>query len=95
MKRYILAQIALIVIVLGAFYGFSTSLQKGTVNKPANAVSTAPSKSAKTSVVYMTKEINSAALMDIYKALDRKVNGKVAVKISTGEPGGTTIYLLI
>ena len=88
MKRYVPAQIALIVIVLGAFYGFSVSLQNNTVRKPVNTVATAQTKPAKTSVVYMTKEINSAALVDIYKALGRKVSGKVAVKISTGEPGG-------
>jgi uncharacterized Fe-S center protein len=88
MKRYLPIQIALIVVVLGAFYGFSSSLQNDIVNKPVNTVATAQPTSAKTSVVYMTKEITPAALMDIYKALDRKVSGKVAVKISTGEPGG-------
>ena len=39
--------------------------------------------------VFMTKEITSASLMKIYQALDRPAKGKnVAVKISTGEPGG-------
>lgn len=40
------------------------------------------------SVVYMTKEISPEALVKIYKALGREAKGKVAVKISTGEPGG-------
>lgn len=40
------------------------------------------------SVVYFTKYITSDALMNIYKALNREVKGKVAVKLSTGEPGG-------
>jgi Uncharacterized Fe-S center protein len=88
MKRYVPVQIALIALVLSAFYGFSASLQDGTVGKPANQIAAVQPKSAKTSVVYMTKEISSDALMDIYKALGRKVHGKVAVKISTGEPGG-------
>lgn len=39
--------------------------------------------------VYFTKEITPEALMKIYKALGREANGKnVAVKVSTGEPGG-------
>ncbi len=38
--------------------------------------------------VYFTKEISSASLIRIYEALGRELGGKVAVKISTGEPGG-------
>ena len=39
--------------------------------------------------VYMTKEITPEPLVKIYEALGRPANGsKVAVKISTGEPGG-------
>ena len=40
------------------------------------------------SKVYMTKEITPEALVKIYKALGREANGRVAVKISTGEAGG-------
>lgn len=43
---------------------------------------------ADTSKVYMIKEINADNLVKIYKSLGREANGKVAVKISTGEPGG-------
>jgi uncharacterized Fe-S center protein len=45
--------------------------------------------------VYMTTDISPAGLMAVYEALGRKpdnasiVSGKVAVKISTGEPGNT------
>ncbi|MDE6255268.1 MAG: DUF362 domain-containing protein [Muribaculaceae bacterium] len=39
-------------------------------------------------VVYMTKEISPEAIVKLYKALGREAKGKVAVKISTGEPGG-------
>lgn len=42
----------------------------------------------KKSTVYFTKEISSNSLMAIYDALGRELDGKVAVKISTGEPGG-------
>lgn len=38
--------------------------------------------------VYMTKDISPAGLMAVYKAMGHPVSGKVAVKISTGEPGG-------
>lgn len=40
------------------------------------------------SKVFFTKEITPEALVRIYNALGRKAYGKVAVKISTGEPGG-------
>lgn len=39
-------------------------------------------------IVYMTKDISAEGLMAIYEALGRKATGKVAVKISSGEPGG-------
>ena len=38
--------------------------------------------------VYMFKEISSENLVKIYEALGREATGKVAVKLSTGEPGG-------
>ena len=40
------------------------------------------------SVVYFTKEITPESLIRIYEALGVSLKGKVAVKISTGEPGG-------
>ncbi len=38
--------------------------------------------------VYFTEEITPASLQKIYHALGVSLKGKVAVKISTGEPGG-------
>lgn len=38
--------------------------------------------------VYFTSEISSEALLKVYDKLGRKATGKVAVKVSTGEPGG-------
>ena len=38
--------------------------------------------------VYLFKEISSENLVKIYQALGREAHGKVAVKLSTGEPGG-------
>lgn len=40
------------------------------------------------SKVYFTKDISADGLVNVYKALGRKAKGRVAVKISTGEPGG-------
>ena len=38
--------------------------------------------------VYFTKEITSESLLKIYHALGQPLTGRVAVKLSTGEPGG-------
>ena len=40
------------------------------------------------SKVYFTREITPKSLVKMYKILGREAKGKVAVKISTGEPGG-------
>jgi hypothetical protein len=40
------------------------------------------------SIVYFTSEITPERLVDLYEALGVSLNGKVAVKISSGEPGG-------
>ena len=40
------------------------------------------------SKVFFTKEITPESLIKIYEALGVELKGKVAVKISTGEPGG-------
>lgn len=40
------------------------------------------------STVWMTKEISPSRLVKIYEALGRPATGRVAVKVSTGEPGG-------
>lgn len=38
--------------------------------------------------VYMTTDISPEGLVEVYKALGKEAKGRVAVKISTGEPGG-------
>lgn len=38
--------------------------------------------------VFMTREINPESIIRLYHALGREAKGNVAVKISTGEPGG-------
>ena len=52
-------------------------------NPEKTSAETAPAK------VYMTRNISPAGLKAVYEALGRKAVGKkVAVKLSTGEPGG-------
>ncbi len=63
-------------IVTGALCRKDVSKQSGT-----------PARSDKP-VVYMTTDISPEGLMSVYRSLGRKLPGKVAVKISTGEPGG-------
>jgi len=92
MKKYIPFKILLTLILLTGIYGFSEYSLKNS-NKTAMKESTeltnfSSDKKESNSVVYMTKDISSAGLMEVYNALNRKVSGKVAVKISTGEPGG-------
>ena len=41
-----------------------------------------------TAKVYMTKNISAEGLLAVYNALGRKAEGRTAVKISSGEPGG-------
>lgn len=43
---------------------------------------------SKKSIVYFTKDISSQGLMKIYEALGVELKGKVAIKLSSGEPGG-------
>ena len=40
------------------------------------------------SKVYYTNDITPKGLIKVYEALGREAKGRVAVKISTGEPGG-------
>ena len=48
----------------------------------------APKAEEGTTKVYMTTEITPEGLMRVYEALGIEAEGNVAVKISTGEPGG-------
>ena len=60
----------------------------GGANKSENTAMDKSSQQNDTSVVYMTSEISPEAIVKLYKALGREATGKVAIKISTGEPGG-------
>lgn len=47
----------------------------------------AEKQASETSKVYMTTDISPEGLVKVYEALGRPATGRVAVKISTGEPG--------
>ncbi|MBA2850806.1 hypothetical protein HNP86_000937 [Methanococcus maripaludis] len=59
----------------------SSKLSEADINNTQKTVTEPPK-------VYMTYEITPEGLVAIYEALGRNVTGNVAVKISTGEPGG-------
>lgn len=56
--------------------------------KPATAVTGGSHEEENGSVVYMTQDISPESLVRIYLALGKPAEGRVAVKISTGEAGG-------
>ena len=69
-----------------ALFAFATTLMMvgcKNNNQPAEAQ---PADEGAT--VYMTTDISSEGLINIYNALGVKAEGRVAVKISTGEAGG-------
>lgn len=57
-------------------------------SRTASAGNDADTQATDTAIVYMTKEISSESIVHLYKALGREATGNVAIKISTGEPGG-------
>ena len=72
----------------------SSSSQQGEENQPemsepssSSEAESAESISDGDPVVYMTTEIGAESLIAIYEALEANPQGKIAVKLSTGEPG--------
>lgn len=55
---------------------------------PCSAQADKTSGNGEAAKVYFTKEITPESLIKIYKALGREAHGKVAIKLSMGEPGG-------
>ena len=93
-KVIVLILLAAALIACGCYGGFQymnnrTYLSEIPVVKNVNEDGTsfrAEKKTAETPVVYMTEDISPAGLMKAYQALGWKPEGKVAVKLSTGEP---------
>ena len=64
------------------------STNNGQGEEPGENGGTTNNPSGEAAAVYMLTEISPASLLRIYEALGRSASGKVAVKLSTGEPGG-------
>lgn len=60
----------------------------GCAQSSTNPENTSASEKADSATVYMMTEISPEAIVRLYRQLGREAHGKVAVKISTGEPGG-------
>jgi uncharacterized Fe-S center protein len=71
-------------VAIGAAVAAAPALNLLTACHP----SAGKSGKGKLPAVYMTKAITPAALLAMYAAMGRSLAGKVAVKVSTGEPGG-------
>lgn len=70
-------------LVAGAMAGCANAQHQSEATRPD-----APTAGDSIPKVYLFKEISSENLVKIYQALGREAHGKVAVKLSTGEPGG-------
>ena len=66
----------------------SLTLCAGPCGGRARANDTPPQEKTANPKVYLTRTITPEALVRIYEALGREATGRVAVKLSTGEPGG-------
>lgn len=98
MKRKILVPLVTFAMTAMLFSGCSQTNGSGGVANHAEPASTERAEKRAVSdwkmpadsdapMVYMTSEISSEKLMDIYAALGAAPDGKIAVKLSTGEPG--------
>ena len=79
MKRVLFAMTLLLATIL-----LAACTQNKQTAEGANATDSAKTGKA---TVYVTRNITPEALVKIYEALGRKAEGRVAVKISTGESG--------
>ena len=66
----------------------SLTLCAGPCGGRARAIDNPPQEKTANPKVYLTRTITPEALVRIYEALGREATGRVAVKLSTGEPGG-------
>jgi len=93
MKSKKIAELFLTAVVLCAVLvtGCSVRAEAQPANQPKitppTPAQSATQGAAQGAVVYMTNKITPEGLLAVYNALGLEANGKVAVKISTGEPG--------
>ena len=75
-------RIAVISVLFLLFLFLGCTSSKGSGGTPAFVVPVSPDKSE----VYFTEKISSEGLVKIYKVLGASPRGKIAIKLSTGEP---------
>jgi uncharacterized Fe-S center protein len=80
----LMLSITLLMVSLTSCAGKAAAVENKSLENPPAEIPPA----AGTSKVYFTGDISPEGLMAVYNALGREASGKVAVKISTGEPGG-------
>lgn len=76
-KQIIILSVLTLVFSCSGSQKAKTDVISGDTNAP---------ESGEMSVVYFTSNINPKGLMAVYQALNYKPQGKIAVKLSTGEP---------
>ncbi len=64
----------------------SGSASAENANSDSTGTESGDTESAKDAIVYMTTDISAEGMMAVYQALGWTPTGKVAVKLSTGEP---------
>lgn len=92
-KGIVIAVVIVFVVIAGNIlvFNFFSDDDNDTVEydggyNVTNPDNSEPDTTSDAPIVYMTSEISSDALMEIYEALNWNPTGEVAVKISTGEP---------
>lgn len=76
-----------IFVVAVSVVGCSARVAAQTSKPPVSQITPISPEMPESSTVYMTVDISPTGLMSVYNALGLEASGKVAVKISTGEPG--------
>jgi len=86
-KLFIILTAVFLPAVMVSFINCAARAEAQTVPKNKEIIPAQPAAPVQTcSKVYFTADISPAGLMAVYKALGQQPGGKVAVKISTGEP---------
>jgi len=85
-KHFTVAAIIIALLIAVSFMGCAGRAETQTASHNSTGES---EQSNGTPKVYFTADISSAGLIAVYEALGLEANGKVAVKVHTGEPGNT------
>ncbi|MDR2865661.1 MAG: DUF362 domain-containing protein [Spirochaetaceae bacterium] len=86
--NYAVLSFALLALALAGITACAAPKREPGLNNNREEAPVSVSETGDKPKVYMTTDISPAGLAAMYEALGRKVSGRVAVKLSTGEPGG-------